>query len=152
MDYIDKLRKKVGTMPVILTSAGVIVLKDEDQDHVLLGYRADTKDWGLPGGYMEPGETLEETAIRELKEEIDIEAESLKIFKIFSGTEFYHEYPNGDKVYSVMAVFLYSDVEQSINVDNTEILKVRFFNLRELPERMTKTTRLILEEYRRTGV
>ncbi|UTR11988.1 NUDIX hydrolase [Evansella sp. LMS18] len=148
MDYIDKLREKVGTMPVILTSAGVIVLKDEDK--VLLGYRADTKDWGLPGGYMEPGETLEETAIRELKEEIDIKAESLEIYKVFSGTEFYHEYPNGDKVYSVMAVFLYSDVEQSINVDNTEILKVKYFNLRELPERMTKTTRKILNAYRGT--
>lgn len=41
-------------------------------DHVLLGLRANTfghGTWGLPGGHLEPGESLTGAAARELEEE-----------------------------------------------------------------------------------
>ncbi|SCY79630.1 NUDIX domain-containing protein [Lysinibacillus sp. F5] len=66
-DYVIKLRQLVGTMPVILVGSTVIVLNQTRK--VLLQFRADIEMWGLPGGAMEPGETLEETAKRELYEE-----------------------------------------------------------------------------------
>ncbi|WP_445668809.1 NUDIX domain-containing protein [Lysinibacillus sp. FSL W8-0953] len=66
-DYVIKLRQLVGTMPVILVGSTVIVLNQTRK--VLLQFRADIEMWGLPGGAMEPGETLEETAKRKLYEE-----------------------------------------------------------------------------------
>ncbi|WCH49857.1 MULTISPECIES: NUDIX domain-containing protein [Lysinibacillus] len=47
-------------MPVILVGSTVIVLNQTRE--VLLQFRADIEMWGLPGGAMELGETLEETA------------------------------------------------------------------------------------------
>ena len=145
MGYIEEIRKKVGDMPIILNSAGVIITDAEGS--VLLCYRMDTKDWGLPGGYMELGETFNETAMRELQEEMSITINNLALFNIFSGAEFYHEYPNVDKVYSVLVIYLASEYESKITVDNKEINEACFFKLNQLPE-VTRTTKNVLEAYK----
>lgn len=50
MAYIADLRALVGHRPLILTSAsGALIDKD---GAILLQERADTGDWGFPGGYM----------------------------------------------------------------------------------------------------
>jgi 8-oxo-dGTP pyrophosphatase MutT (NUDIX family) len=67
MGYIMDLRKEVGTRPLIMAGACVILI-DENQ-RMLLQLRNDNNCWGLPGGSLEIGETLEEVAIRELFEE-----------------------------------------------------------------------------------
>lgn len=51
-------------------SAGGIVYKD---NHLLM-LKKKNGDWVLPKGRIEDGETLEETAIREVKEETNIDA------------------------------------------------------------------------------
>jgi 8-oxo-dGTP pyrophosphatase MutT (NUDIX family) len=58
--------------------AGVIVLNQDG--HILLQRRTDTLDWGTIGGSLEPGESLEEAAERELFEEAGLKANQL-IFK-----------------------------------------------------------------------
>lgn len=53
---------------------GVVCFKD---DHVLLVKRAKPpirREWSIPGGGQELGETTRETALRELKEETSIDA------------------------------------------------------------------------------
>lgn len=62
--------------------------------------------WGLPRGAMEPGETLEETAKRELYEKTGLHANNLQFLTILSGYQDYFKYPNGDEVFGVTAVFL----------------------------------------------
>jgi len=66
-EYIKEIRKFIGTRPLILVGATVVVLNKNKQ--ILLQLRADTKEWGLPGGAMELAESLEQTAERELFEE-----------------------------------------------------------------------------------
>ena len=41
--------------------------------------------WDLPGGFVEPEETLEESVRREIMEEIGIEASDIKYFASFTG-------------------------------------------------------------------
>ncbi len=72
--YIEELRKVVGTRPLILVGSAIIILNDNQE--VLLQYRSDTYDWGVPGGAMELGETTEETARRELFEETGLTAKN----------------------------------------------------------------------------
>lgn len=148
MGYIEEIRSKLGNDPIILNSAGVII--PDAEGRVLLQYRNDTKNWGLPGGYMELGETFEETARRELKEEMGIKPNNLAFFEIFSGSDFYHEYPNGDQVYSVAAVYIVYGIKEEIKPDQKEISRVAYFSFDELPQHLTKTSRLILEHYRKS--
>ncbi|KRL27860.1 hypothetical protein FD27_GL000602 [Limosilactobacillus frumenti DSM 13145] len=50
MAYIKRIRDKVGHEPLIMTSASGALLND--QGAVLLQSRADTGDWGFPGGWL----------------------------------------------------------------------------------------------------
>lgn len=50
--------------------AGCFVIDDEGR--ILLGMRSDNGLWSTPGGKVEPGETFEDGALRELKEEANI--------------------------------------------------------------------------------
>ena len=64
MSYISELRKYIGHQPIIHIGATVLVFNENNE--ILLNLRADTGTWGIIGGGMEPGESLEETAAREL--------------------------------------------------------------------------------------
>jgi 8-oxo-dGTP pyrophosphatase MutT (NUDIX family) len=59
-----------------VTSAGGIVTRDGMEGlEVLLCGRSSDRLWALPKGTPEPGETLEETALREVREETGVEVE-----------------------------------------------------------------------------
>ncbi len=76
MAYIKEIRDLVGHRPLIMTSASGALLGQ--QGAVLLQERADTGDWGFPGGYMEFGESFEQTVKREFKEDAGIEIVPVK--------------------------------------------------------------------------
>ncbi|QNV58165.1 hypothetical protein GMA19_03338 [Paenibacillus polymyxa E681] len=58
LNYIRELRELVGTRPIIMAGACVILIDDEER--LLLQQRTDNGLWGLPGGSMEPGENMKE--------------------------------------------------------------------------------------------
>jgi ADP-ribose pyrophosphatase YjhB (NUDIX family) len=143
MSYIENIRHKVGKMPIILNSAGLILRYPKNK--ILLVNRIDTDNWGIPGGYMELGESFEQTVLRELHEELNIKIKNLSFLHIFSGKEFYHEYPNGDKVYSVIAMYTSDSYTGNIKVDNSEVKEANFFDIHSLPDKLTLNTKRILD-------
>ncbi|HAT54701.1 MAG TPA: ADP-ribose pyrophosphatase, partial [Lactobacillus sp.] len=66
-NYIKEVRTLVGHRPLILNTATGCLLNDRRQ--ILLQERADTGGWGLPGGYLEFGESYREAMVREFKED-----------------------------------------------------------------------------------
>lgn len=144
MGYIEELRALVGTRPLILVGAVVLVL--DQAGRLLLQRRSETL-WGLPGGLMEPGESLEENARREVFEETGLTARELQLFEIYSGPEFYIKLGNGDEFYSVTAAYTTSDVQGDVLIDGVETLDARYFAWDELPESIAKRHRMIIDRF-----
>ncbi|MGH1553760.1 NUDIX domain-containing protein [Streptomyces sp. L7] len=95
----------VTSEPARSSLPGALVALVGDAGKILLTRRTDTGEWSLPGGHMEPGETITDTARREVREEIGLVVEDLTLLGVFSGPEFYYRYPNGDEIYKVTMVY-----------------------------------------------
>ncbi len=130
MSYLSELRKIVGHRPLLSAGATVLVI---DGGKILLNLRSDTETWGIPGGALELGECLEETAFRELKEETGLSAEKMTLLTVLSGKDFYFEYPNGDKLYSIVTLFLAETMSGDLEITDGESLKLQYFDFDNLP-------------------
>ncbi len=143
MGYIRNLRQYVGHQPLLIVGATVLVLNHHGE--VLMIRRSDTGDWGVPGGSMELGETIEQAARRELREETNLEAGALTLFDVFSGPELDYCYPNGDETSNVSVVYLTYDVRGRISLNDGEHTEYRYFPLSDLPPNIAPPIKLILK-------
>ena len=131
MSYISNLRKYIGHEPLINIGATVIVMNDKNE--ILLNLRSDTNTWGIIGGGMELGESLEETAARELMEESNLTAEHFELIDLLSGEELYFKYPNGDETYTVIALYHAIGVSCKLKINDDESCKLQYFPIDKLP-------------------
>ncbi len=143
--YIKELRELIGSRPIIMAGAGTLLMKNDDS--ILLIHRTDNDTWGIPGGALELGESLEEAAKREMYEETNLEIMDLKLFDIFSGKDYYYKYPNGDEVYNVVAIYTTDKYRGEIIADEIESKDARFFNINNLPENINPVDRLVLDKF-----
>jgi ADP-ribose pyrophosphatase YjhB (NUDIX family) len=141
MVYLEELRAVVGSQVLITVGVSVVVLRGRE---VLLEKRHDSQEWGLPGGYKELGESLEEAAQRELLEETGLIARELRFLVLCSGPGYVYTYPNGDCVEAVTAVYQALKVEGVPRISKGENLELRYFNARERPQMHSLSERLLL--------
>jgi 8-oxo-dGTP pyrophosphatase MutT (NUDIX family) len=80
IDYLDDPDAPQATS--IVPSANVIVVND--QDEILMIRRIDNDNWAVPGGGMDPGESITETAVRETEEETGIICEITGLTGIYT--------------------------------------------------------------------
>ena len=145
MSYIKDLRKYVGHNPILTAGVGLFVFNDKDE--VLMQLRTDYKKYGFPGGAMELGESFEEVARRELKEETNLDIIDLEMVKVLSGKDTYREYPNGDKLYDITVIYVIKKYSGDLKVNDNESKKLEWFNVGNLPSNMTEHTKNYLEKY-----
>lgn len=114
--------------------AAAIIVNDDGQ--ILMQRRADKDVWGLPGGCQELGERFEDTIIREVKEEtnLDVSENNLNIIAIVSGNSRRNSYPNGDVVINNTALYLIKDYQGELSW-NEESKEMRFFDIDNLPDK-----------------
>ncbi len=96
---------------------------------------------------MEPGESLEEVAKRELFEETGLEARNLEMFDVFSGKDLYYKYPHGDEVYNVVTAYVCSDFVGAIQEDGIEVQELRFFNFNEIPVELSPSDKPVINKF-----
>ncbi|MGP4060329.1 NUDIX hydrolase [Halobacillus sp. H74] len=135
MDYVRELRRLVGHRPLILPGAVVIIINENGE--ILLQHRTDG-GWGLPGGLMELGESLEQTARREVSEETGLRIGSLQLLDIFSGEVYHFKVDNGDELYSVTAVYMTKEIDGELSPDPKESIGLSFFPAYRLPSNLKK--------------
>lgn len=80
----------------IVPAASVVVAND--QGEILLIERADNGNWTIPGGAMEFGESLTQTAIREAKEESGYDIEVTGLVGIYTNANRRIEYTSNGEV------------------------------------------------------
>ena len=116
---------------------------DETGTKLLLTKRADNGEWCLPGGLVEPGESVEETCIREVWEETGLHVRIKRLVGVYSDPANYCilRYPSGYAVHYLIVVF---EVEQIggdllISEESTEL---RWFAVDALPDGMMPSSRM----------
>ncbi|WP_422660584.1 NUDIX domain-containing protein [Paenibacillus sp. EC2-1] len=124
----------------ILVTGGAIIR--DNQGRILLQRRSDYGNWGLPGGGMEAGESIEETMIREVFEETGLEVQQYELYTVYSGSRMKYRYPDGNEVVFVMFIFnarvdlegrIAEDRKTLIYSDETrESLKLEFKSIEDI--------------------
>lgn len=143
MGTITDLGMKVGTEPVITASSCVLVFNS--LGHLLLQRQNESLEWGLIEGVMETGESLEETAARELIKETGLSAKTYKLMTILSGNVTNEEYPQKE-VYKVRAVFEANEVEGELYNHGNEGMECKFFCLKTHLPHLNSSTEYILKK------
>ncbi len=114
----------------------VMLVKDHQ---VLLVRHTYKKGWYLPGGGLKRGETVEEAARREAREETGSELKNIQLIGIFSRLE--------ENISEHNILLLSSDFD-IVGQPDDEIADARLFSLDALPEELLAAHRRKVEEYR----
>lgn len=127
------------------TPAAAVVICENDQ--VLLArrrYEPRRGDWSLPAGFIEYHEGPEETAVREVKEETNLDIRLTGLYGVYFGTD-------DPRAHVLLLVYrgVITGGELKAGDDAEE---VRFFSLDALPENIAfRSHRQILDELRTSG-
>lgn len=119
------------------TSAGGLVV-DPDRLHAVLIGRLDRHGkllWSLPKGHIEDGETIEQTAVREVKEETGISARVLDSL----GTIDYWFVAERRRVHKTVHHFLLEAVGGDLSDEDVEVTEVAWVPITELEDRLAYT-------------
>ena len=69
---------------------------EDDRGRIVLVHRLDNDLWALPGGGMELGESIEETAVREVREETGLDVSITGLVGIYTNPNHVMKYDDGE--------------------------------------------------------
>lgn len=122
--------------------AGVGVVVRGQGDTILLEKRRDCGWWGLPGGRVEPGESLVEAAVREVLEETGLTVEVTHLIGVYSSPQGrIVTYPDNGDVVQLIDVVVGARVLSGQVICSHESEEVRFFSPSQLPEQIVPPAR-----------
>lgn len=118
----------------IRLSVSAVVWSGDDPPTLLLMQRSDNGHWGLPGGYVEPGESVEQAAAREVEEETGWRVEIGSLIGVYSDpTRQVIAYPDGNRVQAVNLCFEARPLSQGEPTTPEETLEIAFHPHDALP-------------------
>jgi ADP-ribose pyrophosphatase YjhB (NUDIX family) len=116
-------------------SVSAVVWRDPKRRQLLLMRRSDNGQWGLPGGYVEPGESVAEATVREVYEETGVHIEVGRLIGVYSDpARQVVEYADGNRVQSVNLCFEATRVGIGTPTTPEETLETGYFDANGLPE------------------
>lgn len=96
--------KRIGSQTRLRPSV-IALIFDEAKEKVLLTRRSDNGRWCLPGGAIDPGESVEEACIRETVEETGLQVRVTRLVGVYSSPDVIVEYRDGNRWQPVVMSF-----------------------------------------------
>jgi ADP-ribose pyrophosphatase YjhB (NUDIX family) len=129
---VEKYRNPFPTVDIIVElEGGVVLIQRKNPPY----------GWALPGGFVDYGESLEEAAIREAKEEISLDVELVSQLGAYSD-------PDRDpRQHNISVVFVARSKSKGKPVASDDALEVGIFNADALPEELAFDHSRILKDY-----
>ena len=112
-------------------SAGAIIYTDIDNERYYLIIKDFHNNYGFPKGHLEENETLQEAALREIKEEVGLDVILDDNFK----EELRYIMPNGIEKSSTYFIAYYCD--QEINFQKEEVQETKLLKYEEALQILT---------------
>ena len=109
-------------------SCGCIIINDRNE--VLLIHH-NAGHWDFPKGHMEEGETEVQTAIREVKEETNIDVEVNEEYRYFT------QYSPKEDVIKEVIYFLARNITDNEQAQLEEVSEVKWFSMKEAIDQIT---------------
>ena len=128
---IEVYQNPIPTVDVIIEigSKGVVLIKRKNPPY----------GWAIPGGFVDYGESLEQAAVREAKEETSLNVKLVRQFHTYSD-------PKRDpRHHSISTVYIAK--AKGIPKAKDDALETGIFDQTNLPDEIAFDHRLILKEY-----
>lgn len=143
MSYIKDIRGKLGNDWVILNAAAVVITNQKNQ--ILLQKRRDNLLWGLPGGLMELEDSIRQCAIREVKEETNLDVELEAFIGVFSNP--FMRWREADLAKIISYAFTGKVIGSDMKINDHESLELKYFDYEHLPQLHSIDTIEIIQAY-----
>ena len=126
----------------LLAADTIIELTDFPDRPIVLIERANPPyGWAIPGGFVDLGEIVEQAAVREAKEEVQLEVRLIALLGIYSD-------PIRDsRGHTVTAVYVAEAEGMPVAADDAK--NCRLFRLDELPETLAFDHAQVLSDYKK---
>lgn len=128
-NYIKKLRDLAPEEYLILNATAVIIANEKNE--ILLQKRTDNGLWGLPGGLFELEDSIADCAIREVKEETNLDVSLKKFIGVFVNPFMRWKEADKAKVYSF--AFTANIIGGNLKINDHESSELKYFSYEELP-------------------
>ena len=136
--YLDYMEKKISEGPFV-TVDGIV----EYEDGIVMIERSNPPfGWALPGGFVDYGESVEHSVVREVKEETSLDFTDIKQFKTYSE-------PGRDPRFHTVSVVFTGKGSGKLQADS-DAKNAGVFKLDKLPRDIAFDHREIIEEYKKS--
>ncbi len=130
-EEIDVHQNPIPTVDIIIEIEpnGIVLIKRKNPPH----------GWAIPGGFVDYGESLEDAALREAKEETDLDVTLVRQFHTYSD-------PRRDPRYHSISTTYIAKAE-GIPQAKDDALEIGIFSESNLPDQIAFDHRSILRDY-----
>jgi 8-oxo-dGTP pyrophosphatase MutT (NUDIX family) len=123
---------RIGKQARIRLGCSAVLFKSH-RTRLLLTRRSDNGQWCLPGGMVEPGESVAEACEREFFEETGLRVRTVKLTGVYSDPDLVTVYPDGNIFQVVVLNFEVELLDGKLGISN-ETTEARFFPCAEAVE------------------
>jgi len=122
--------ERIGEQGSIRLGCSAVIF-DETRQKVLLTQRADNGLWCLPSGGVDPGESVEETVMREVFEETGLDIRVVRLTGVYSDPNIMVMYQDGNKV-QIVALNFEGEIIGGQMILSDETTDIGYFDIAEL--------------------